>query len=142
VGLEEVGASLGRSRLVVATRVTLPLLAPGLAAAFCLVFISVITELTATLLLLPIGASTLATQFWSFQNDASDSAAAPYAALMMAVAVVPGLVVARWFHRLPSRATAAVGPIAPSPVGAPSNSVDHASGRKGTGLDLPAPGSQ
>jgi iron(III) transport system permease protein len=109
VGLEEIGASLGRRRLVVATRVTLPLLAPGLAAAFCLVFISVITELTATLLLIPTGASTLATQFWSFQNDASDSAAAPYAALMMVVGVLPGLVVARWFHRLPTRATAAPG---------------------------------
>ncbi len=81
VGLEEVGTSLGRSRLTVMARVTVPLLAPGLAAAFCLVFLSAITELTATLLLIPTGAHTLATQFWSFQNDASDSAAAPYAAV-------------------------------------------------------------
>ncbi len=34
-------------------RVTLPLIAPGLAAAFCLVFMSAATELTATLLLHP-----------------------------------------------------------------------------------------
>ena len=104
VGLEEVGTSLGRSRLTVMARVTVPLLAPGLAAAFCLVFLSAITELTATLLLIPTGAHTLATQFWSFQNDASDSAAAPYAAVMMAIALVPGVVIARWFNRLPSRA--------------------------------------
>jgi iron(III) transport system permease protein len=104
VGLEEVGVSLGRSRFVVTARVTLPLLAPGLAAGFCLVFVSAITELTATLLLLPIGSSTLATQFWAFQTDASDSAAAPYAALMLAVAILPGLVIGRWFNRLPTRA--------------------------------------
>jgi iron(III) transport system permease protein len=103
-GLEEIGASLGRSRFVVTARVTLPLLAPGLAAGFCLVFVSAITELTATLLLLPIGASTLATQFWAFQTEASDSAAAPYAAVMLGVAVVPGFIIARWFTRLPARA--------------------------------------
>ena len=90
---------------MVAARVTVPLLIPGLAAAFSLVFISAITELTATLLLIPTNAHTLATQFWSFQNDASDSAAAPYAAVMMALALVPGLAISRWFNRLPSRAT-------------------------------------
>jgi iron(III) transport system permease protein len=105
VGLEEAGYALGRGRLTVAARVTLPLLVPGLAAAFCLVFLSSITELTATLLLIPTGAHTLATQFWAFQNDASDSAAAPYAAVMMAIAVVPGFIIGRWFNRLPARAT-------------------------------------
>jgi iron(III) transport system permease protein len=34
-------------------RVTLPLVAPGLGAAFCLVFLSCVTELTATLILIP-----------------------------------------------------------------------------------------
>jgi iron(III) transport system permease protein len=105
VGLEEIGSSLGRGRLVVAARITVPLIAPGLAAAFCLVFIFAITELTATLLLLPVDAHTLATQFWAYENNASDSAAAPYAAVMLAIAVVPGFVIGRWFNRLPARAT-------------------------------------
>jgi iron(III) transport system permease protein len=105
VGLEDVGYSLGRGRFIVAARVTAPLLLPGLATAFSLVFLSAITELTATLLLIPANAHTLATQFWSFQNDASDSAAAPYAALMMALAIVPGFIIARWFNQLPSRGT-------------------------------------
>ena len=39
----------------VLVRVTVPLLAPGLAAGFCLVFLSVVTELTATLILIPTG---------------------------------------------------------------------------------------
>jgi len=42
VGLEEVARSLGRRPLAVRLRVTLPLVAPGLAAAFCLVFISAV----------------------------------------------------------------------------------------------------
>ena len=47
-GLEDVARSLGQRRLAVLWRVTLPLVAPGLAAAFCLVFLSAVTELTAT----------------------------------------------------------------------------------------------
>ena len=48
--LEELGRSLGRRPASVFFRVTLPLIAPGIAAAFALVFISSATELTATLL--------------------------------------------------------------------------------------------
>jgi iron(III) transport system permease protein len=43
VGLEEVARSLGRRRLQVLWRVTLPLVGPGLAAAFSLVFLSAVT---------------------------------------------------------------------------------------------------
>ena len=68
VGLEDMARSLGRGRLEVLFRVTLPLVAPGLAAAFCLVFLSVVTELTATLLLIPTGAQTLSTQFWAYER--------------------------------------------------------------------------
>ena len=39
VGLEEVGSSLGVPRRTVFRRVTLPLIGPGLVAAFCLVFL-------------------------------------------------------------------------------------------------------
>ncbi len=53
VGLEEVGHSLGVPRANVFWRVTLPLIGPGLAAAFCLVFLESATELTATLVLHP-----------------------------------------------------------------------------------------
>ena len=49
-------------------RITLPLIAPGLRAAFALVFISSATELTATLLLRPTGVNTLATQFWAYTD--------------------------------------------------------------------------
>jgi iron(III) transport system permease protein len=97
--LEEVGRSLGRGRLAVLTRVTIPLLAPGLAAAFSLVFLSVVTELTATLILIPTGVQTLSTQFWVYQQNLSYSQAAPFALLMIGIAAVPSVVLGRWFDR-------------------------------------------
>jgi iron(III) transport system permease protein len=100
-GLEEVGRSLGRPPWVVFRRVTLPLVAPGLIAAFCLVFLEAVTELTATLVLVPTGVQTLATQFWAFQANTSNAQAAPYAAVMLGIAVVPGFLLGRWFDRRP-----------------------------------------
>jgi iron(III) transport system permease protein len=103
VGLEEVARSLGRRPLPVRLRVTLPLVAPGLAAAFCLVFISAVTELTATLVLVPTGVQTLATQFWAYTSNVSYGAAAPYAAAMVAISVIPGILLGRWFDRRASQ---------------------------------------
>jgi iron(III) transport system permease protein len=93
--LEEVGRSLGSRPAVVWRRVTLPLIAPGLGAAFALVFISSATELTATLLLRPTGVNTLATQFWAYTSELSYGAAAPYAALMVAISAVPAYLLSR-----------------------------------------------
>jgi iron(III) transport system permease protein len=104
IGLEEVGLSLGVSRRSVFTRVTLPLIAPGLLAAFCLVFLESATELTATLVLHPTGVQTLATQFWQFQREQSYRQAAPYAAIMVLLAAVPSYVLGRWFARMPTGA--------------------------------------
>jgi iron(III) transport system permease protein len=104
-GLEESARSLGKGRLVVFTRVTLPLLAPGLATGFCLVFLAAVTELTATLVLVPTGVQTLATQFWAYEENLSYGQAAPYALVMIAVVLGPAYVLARHFQRLPRRAT-------------------------------------
>lgn len=102
--LYDVGVSLGRTPVTVFLRVTLPLLAPGLAAGLCLVFLTAITELTATLVLAPIGVSTLATQFWAFQGNVAYAAAAPYALMIVALAVVPGALLGLWFAREPGGA--------------------------------------
>jgi iron(III) transport system permease protein len=93
--LEEVGRSLGVRPARTWLRVTLPLIAPGLAAAFALVFVSAATELTATLLLHPTGVNTLATQFWAYTTELSYGAAAPYAALMVAISAVPAYLLSR-----------------------------------------------
>ncbi len=81
--LDEAARALGARPLAVFCRVTLPLLARGLGAGGTLVFLAVITELTATLLLAPTGTVTLASRFWSHTNDVAYGAAAPYAVLMI-----------------------------------------------------------
>jgi len=98
-GLDEVARSLGEPRLAVLCRVTLRLAGPGLVAAFCLVFLSAVTELTATLILIPTGAATLATQFWTYETNLSYGQAAPFALVMIAVAAVPSYVLGRFFDR-------------------------------------------
>jgi iron(III) transport system permease protein len=107
VGLEEVARSLGQRRLSVLWRVTLPLIGPGLAAAFCLVFLEAATELTATLILIPTGVQTLATQFWAYQQNLAYGQAAPFALAIIVIAAVPSYALGRFFDRLPSRAPTA-----------------------------------
>ncbi|MGW5363520.1 ABC transporter permease [Actinopolymorpha pittospori] len=83
--LEDVAHTLGLRRFSALRRVTLPLIAPGLGAGAALVFLGVVTELTATLLLAPIGTQTLATRFWVYSSSLAYGDAAPYAALMVLV---------------------------------------------------------
>jgi iron(III) transport system permease protein len=90
--LEDVAHSLGRGPLETFRRVTVPLIAPGLGVSAALVFLAVVTELTATLLLAPIGTRTLATQFWSNSSSVAYGAAAPYAALMVLISMPATLV--------------------------------------------------
>jgi iron(III) transport system permease protein len=106
VRFEEVARSLGLRRVAVFVRVTLPLVGPGIAAAFCLVFLAAVTELTATLILRPTGVETLATQFWSYEQNLAYGQAAPFALVIILVAAVPSYVIGRYFDRLPSRAGA------------------------------------
>lgn len=106
VSLEEVAKSLGVKNWKVFLRVTLPLVGPGIAAAFCLVFLACVTELTATLILVPTGVQTLATQFWNYQGNLSYGQAAPFALVMILIAAGPSYVLARYFDRRPAGGTA------------------------------------
>jgi iron(III) transport system permease protein len=83
VMLEEAARSLGAHPTLAFVRVTLRLIAPGVGAGAALVFLAIVTELTATLLLAPIGTQTLATRFWSNADSIEFGAAAPYALLMV-----------------------------------------------------------
>ncbi len=92
---EELARSLGCGPLRALVRVTLPRILPGLGAAAALVFLATVTELTATLLLSPIGTQTLATQFWADASTRSFGAAAPYAGLMVAISALPTYLLTR-----------------------------------------------
>lgn len=86
--LEEAARSLGRTQRQAVQQVTLPLLGNGLWAGASLVFLSVIKELPATLLLAPTGFTTLATQIWAATEEVSYTRAA---APSMLVLLVSGL---------------------------------------------------
>jgi len=87
--LDEAARSLGATPAEVIRRVTIPLVLPGIAAAATLVWLSATTELTATLLLRPTGLNTLATQFWMYTTGLAYGAAAPYAAIMILMSIIP-----------------------------------------------------
>jgi iron(III) transport system permease protein len=93
--LEEASRSLGRSPSATFFRVTLRLTAPAAAAGASLVFVAVATELTATLLLAPTGTRTLSMRFWSFASELDFAAAAPYALVLVVLAVPVTLVLFR-----------------------------------------------
>jgi iron(III) transport system permease protein len=95
--LEDAAKSLGAGSMRVLWRITVPLAAPGFGAAAALVFIAVSTELTATLLLAPIGTETLATRIWGDTSTLAFAAAAPYAAVLITLSMGASWLLARRF---------------------------------------------
>jgi iron(III) transport system permease protein len=84
--VEEAARGLGRGQLRVLATVTVPLVRAGLLSGSALVFLSVMKELPATLLLRPIGFDTLATEVWRQTSVAAYSRAALPALVLIAVA--------------------------------------------------------
>jgi iron(III) transport system permease protein len=101
--LDDVARSLGLSAMAGLRRVTIPLTAPGLGVGAALVFIAVVTELTATLLLAPTGTQTLATQFWARSDGLAYGEAAPYAAVMVLLSTPATYLLTRDTRRAASR---------------------------------------
>ena len=87
--LEEAARGLGNSPIRAFSSVTLPVARPGLLAAWALVFLLVMKELPATLILSPIGFTTLATSIWSAASEAFFARAALPALLLIAASAVP-----------------------------------------------------
>ncbi len=87
-GLVSAARSLGASPGEAFRRVTLPLILPGLLAAGALVFLEVMRELPATLLLRPSGFETLATHLWAVYEAGYFGRAAVPALLLVGVSGV------------------------------------------------------
>lgn len=87
--LEEAARSLGSGRLETWRRVVAPLVAPGAAAGFALVFLTAMKELPATLLLAPTGYSTLATEVWGAASSVFFARAAVPALTLIVLASIP-----------------------------------------------------
>lgn len=102
--LEEAGRILGRTRTAVFRRVVLPQAARGLAAGFALVFLTVMKELPATLLLRPTGFETLATGVWTESSVGRFGDASIPALLLVTLSALPLYLVARRFETQEVRA--------------------------------------
>ncbi|MEM7114902.1 MAG: iron ABC transporter permease [Chloroflexota bacterium] len=89
VELEEVGYSLGGSRLQILRQVTLPLMRPGLVAGGTLVFLTTMKELPATLLLSPLGVRTLPMLIWANISEAFFVRAAIPTLLLLLLSSIP-----------------------------------------------------
>ncbi len=87
--LEDASRGLGRGPLATLRRVTVPLAGPGLLAGSALVFLSVMKELPATLLLRPNGFETLAIRIWSSTGEGFYTRASAASLALLAVSIVP-----------------------------------------------------
>jgi iron(III) transport system permease protein len=67
-----------------------------LAAAFALVFLNLMKELTATLLLTPNDIKTLSTAVWEYTSDAQYAAATPYAIMLVLFSSIPVFLLKRY----------------------------------------------
>jgi iron(III) transport system permease protein len=93
--LEHAARGLGSGPLTTLRRIILPLAKPGLLAGAALIFLSVMKELPATLLLRPNGFETLAVRIWSTTGEGFYTQAATAGLLLLAVSVLPLLAVTR-----------------------------------------------
>jgi iron(III) transport system permease protein len=87
--LDEAARGLGADRLDVLARVHVPLMRAGLATAALLVFVEVMKELPATLLLRPLGGDTLAIAVWQATTESLFETAALPALLIVLVGLLP-----------------------------------------------------
>lgn len=98
--LESASRSLGAGALSTLGRVTMPLLGKSLLAGGALVFLTVMKELPATLLLRPTGFETLAVRIWSAASELFYTQASVSALVLVAVSALPlYLLVARDLHQ-------------------------------------------
>jgi iron(III) transport system permease protein len=86
---EDVARSLGYGTWSVMRKVTLPVSGPGVAAGAAMVWLTCMKELPATLLLRPTGMDTLATRLWSETGVRAFGEAAPYAIMLVVIAMIP-----------------------------------------------------
>jgi len=87
--IESVARSLGKRPHQVFFSIVLPNIAPGVGAALALMSLQMVRELTATLMLAPTCTTTLATEVWAYTNDGEYAAAAPFAAMLVVLSIVP-----------------------------------------------------
>ena len=87
--LEESAKSLGASNFKIWKNINLPSMMPGLTGAFAIVFILIMKELPATLILSPLNFNTLATSVWTHATEANFGMAAVYSGILLLLTGLP-----------------------------------------------------
>jgi len=91
--MEEAARTMGRPQWRATLETVMPLIAPGLATAWALVFITALKELPATLILRPAGFDTLPVRIWIQASEGVFTLAAPAALVLIASSSIPLLFV-------------------------------------------------
>jgi iron(III) transport system permease protein len=94
--LDDAARSLGAGAGGALRRVHVPLIRGGLLTALILVFVEVMKEMPATLLLRPLGLNTLAVEIWERTSEAMWPEAAVPALAIIAAGLLPVLLAIRW----------------------------------------------
>ena len=97
--IDDAARSLGATRTSLLARVHLPMLASGLASAVLLVFVDVMKELPATIVLRPFNFETLATQVYVLASDERLAEAATPSLAIVAVGLTPVILLSRAIRR-------------------------------------------
>jgi len=97
--IDDAARSLGAGRRTLLTRVHLPMLASGILSAVLLVFVDVMKELPATIVLRPFNFETLATQVYILAADERLSEAATPSLAIVAVGLIPVMLLSRAIRR-------------------------------------------
>jgi iron(III) transport system permease protein len=98
--LEDSARSLGAGAVASFWRITVPLSRPGLAAAAVLVFAFSLGDLSTAQVMLPLDRYTLGTEFNVNSSSVAFAAAAPFAAVLIGLALVAAYVVMSRFGRV------------------------------------------
>jgi iron(III) transport system permease protein len=93
--LDMAARSLGRSRFKVVTQVLLPMMRPAIASAALLVFVDVVKELSATILLRPFGMNTLATNVYDFASQGRVEDGALACLIIICIGILPVVLLSR-----------------------------------------------
>jgi iron(III) transport system permease protein len=93
--MEDAARSLGSGPVETLARIHVPIMARGLFTAALLVFVEVMKELPATLVMRPFNFDTLATQVYTLANDERLTEASTAALAIVAVGVIPLIAISR-----------------------------------------------
>ena len=97
--MDEAGRSMGRSPLTMLRRVHIPILRGSLLTAVLLVFVDVLKELPATLLLRPFNFNTLAVRTYELANEERLAEAAVPALTIVLVSIIPVILLSKSMAR-------------------------------------------